>query len=160
MASSNFETENKRPISTVRDSTPDFGLSFGTAPHLMLARPVPPISALDSRHSHSTIERRVSYVWEAHVSSVAKIVGDGHGWPLSESIAPSQSLSDTHASIHTAVEQQEEQIGTPPEEPYSVLTKSQKIKIMALVSLAAAFSPLSSNIYFPALGVIAKVRHT
>lgn len=43
----------------------------------------------------------------------------------------------------------------PP--PYHVFTRSRKLQMVCIVSLAAIFSPLSSNVYFPALGAISKV---
>jgi hypothetical protein len=46
----------------------------------------------------------------------------------------------------------------PPPPPYHVFTRTRKLQMVCIVSLAAIFSPLSSNIYFPALGVISKVR--
>jgi hypothetical protein len=46
---------------------------------------------------------------------------------------------------------------TPPLPPYHVFPRSRKLLIVCIVSSAAIFSPLSSNIYFPALSVIAKV---
>lgn len=49
----------------------------------------------------------------------------------------------------------ESQIPSPP--PYHVFSRSRKMQIVFLVSLAAIFSPLSSNIYFPALGLISNV---
>lgn len=45
-----------------------------------------------------------------------------------------------------------------PEPPYHVFTLAKKIQLVYIVSLAGLFSPLSSNIYFPALGQIATVR--
>jgi hypothetical protein len=45
-----------------------------------------------------------------------------------------------------------------PEPPYHVLTRTKKKKLVYIVSLAGLFSPLSSNIYFPALGQVATVR--
>ncbi|KAK8256123.1 synaptic vesicle transporter [Phyllosticta capitalensis] len=49
---------------------------------------------------------------------------------------------------------------TKAEEIYHVYTRRQKLAIVLLVSLAAAFSPLASNIYFPALEIIAKATHS
>ncbi|RDL32686.1 uncharacterized protein BP5553_09142 [Venustampulla echinocandica] len=43
---------------------------------------------------------------------------------------------------------------TLPEPPYHVFTLKTKKKLVYIVSLAGLFSPLSSNIYFPALGQI------
>lgn len=45
-----------------------------------------------------------------------------------------------------------------PEPPYHVFTLAKKKQLVYIVSLAGLFSPLSSNIYFPALGQIATVR--
>lgn len=41
--------------------------------------------------------------------------------------------------------------------PYHVFTRSRKLWIVIIVSFAAIFSPLSSNIYFPALTDVANV---
>jgi hypothetical protein len=50
---------------------------------------------------------------------------------------------------------------TPQNEPpYHVFTTRKKKQLMYIVALAGLFSPLSSNIYFPALGAIAQVRLT
>ena len=43
---------------------------------------------------------------------------------------------------------------------YHVFSQSQKLRMVYTVSLAAIFSPLSSNIYFPALALISKVSET
>ncbi|KAK2590250.1 hypothetical protein QQS21_012066 [Conoideocrella luteorostrata] len=39
----------------------------------------------------------------------------------------------------------------PTEPPYHILSHSQKWRLVCLVSIAGSFSPLSSNIYFPAI---------
>jgi hypothetical protein len=44
-----------------------------------------------------------------------------------------------------------------PPQPYHVFSKQKKLRLAYLVSLAAVFSPLSSNIYFPALNTISAV---
>jgi hypothetical protein len=44
-----------------------------------------------------------------------------------------------------------------PEPPYHVFDRSKKKLLVYIISLAGLFSPLSSNIYFPALGEIATV---
>jgi hypothetical protein len=44
-----------------------------------------------------------------------------------------------------------------PEPPYHIFTLAKKKQMVYIVSLAGLFSPLSSNIYFPALGQISKV---
>ncbi|KAK3937506.1 major facilitator superfamily domain-containing protein [Diplogelasinospora grovesii] len=49
---------------------------------------------------------------------------------------------------------------TRPEPPYHIFTTTKKWQLVYIVSLAGLFSPLSSNIYFPALGAIAKEMKT
>jgi len=44
--------------------------------------------------------------------------------------------------------------------PHHVFNRAQKKQLVYLVSIAAMFSPLSSNIYFPALDNISKVGNT
>lgn len=44
-----------------------------------------------------------------------------------------------------------------PDPPYHVFTLAKKKQMVYIVSLAGLFSPLSSNIYFPALGQISRV---
>ncbi|KAK3498705.1 major facilitator superfamily domain-containing protein [Neurospora crassa] len=46
-----------------------------------------------------------------------------------------------------------------PEPPYHVFTKKKKRLVTGIIAVAGLFSPLSSNIYFPALGAIANVSH-
>ncbi|KAH6651383.1 major facilitator superfamily domain-containing protein [Chaetomium tenue] len=48
----------------------------------------------------------------------------------------------------------------PSEPPYHVFTTRKKWELVYIVSLAGLFSPLSSNIYFPALGDIAEDTET
>ncbi|OGM51061.1 hypothetical protein ABOM_000292 [Aspergillus bombycis] len=43
---------------------------------------------------------------------------------------------------------------------YHIFSRSRKLEMVVIVSLAAIFSPLSSNIYFPALGDISRDLHT
>lgn len=44
-----------------------------------------------------------------------------------------------------------------PSAAYHIFSRTQKLQIVYIVSAAAIFSPLSSNIYFPALGMISRV---
>lgn len=45
----------------------------------------------------------------------------------------------------------------PPPPVYHIFTRTRKLELVCIVSLAAIFSPLSSNIYFPALGEVSRV---
>ena len=47
----------------------------------------------------------------------------------------------------------------PSGPPYSVFTKPQKLYIVIMAAIGGLFSPLSANIYFPALNAIAKDLH-
>ncbi|KAF8200049.1 major facilitator superfamily domain-containing protein [Mycena galopus ATCC 62051] len=49
----------------------------------------------------------------------------------------------------------------PPavEEPYSIFTPAEKWFIVALISFGGLFSPLSANIYFPAIPTLAQAFH-
>ncbi|KAJ5100341.1 hypothetical protein N7456_006393 [Penicillium angulare] len=79
----------------------------------------------------------------------------------SPTLSPSPTLSgqdekqfSTCSSASSITLKGESQV---PEQPqYHVFTRSRKLQMVCIVSLAAIFSPLSSNIYFPALGTISK----
>ncbi|OQE06387.1 hypothetical protein PENVUL_c018G01925 [Penicillium vulpinum] len=66
--------------------------------------------------------------------------------------------------LHRQVRQQDEEVNeetpllhaAPSTEPYSVFTVNQKRLIILTAALASSFSPLSANIYYPALNSIAK----
>ncbi|OJJ48830.1 hypothetical protein ASPZODRAFT_90739 [Penicilliopsis zonata CBS 506.65] len=70
-------------------------------------------------------------------------------------------------STPTIVVQDDEQLPSPqetlrlesqqdPAPPYHIFTRSKKLQMVCIVSMSAIFSPLSSNIYFPALGDISR----
>ncbi|KAF8633014.1 hypothetical protein AX15_001609 [Amanita polypyramis BW_CC] len=46
-----------------------------------------------------------------------------------------------------------------PLKPYSIYTRNEKWAIVSLISLAGLFSPLTANIYFPAIPAIATAFH-
>ena len=50
-------------------------------------------------------------------------------------------------------------VADKPDEAYSVFTRNQKKAIILTASLAAFFSPLTSQIYFPALNTLAADLH-
>ncbi|KAJ6456371.1 MFS general substrate transporter [Mycena sanguinolenta] len=47
----------------------------------------------------------------------------------------------------------------PVEEPYSIFTQSEKWCIVSLIAFGGLFSPLSANIYFPAIPTLAVAFH-
>ena len=69
-----------------------------------------------------------------------------------------QEIPDTKASNATVddskVQEGHEQAEAQP--PYSVFGSHERRFIIVLASLAALFSPLSANIYFPALNTLAR----
>lgn len=65
--------------------------------------------------------------------------------------------------IYQQMQRQDEEVNEetpllhpPITEPYSVFTSTQKRLIILTAALASSFSPLSANIYYPALNSIAK----
>ncbi|KAE8382082.1 major facilitator superfamily domain-containing protein [Aspergillus bertholletiae] len=70
--------------------------------------------------------------------------------------------------IVSSVEEDERQPSSSPQledkaatsEIYHIFSRSKKLQMVCIVSMAAIFSPLSSNIYFPALGEVSRVSTT
>lgn len=52
-------------------------------------------------------------------------------------------------------EKQPNAVAHPTDAPYTIFTRAEKRFIILMVSLGACFSPLSSNIYYPALNALA-----
>ena len=67
------------------------------------------------------------------------------------------------SSLHKDLEQNEDGPRSlrhiPSGPPYSVFTKPQKLYIAIMAAIGGLFSPLSANIYFPALNAIARDLH-
>ena len=67
------------------------------------------------------------------------------------------------SSLHTDLERNEDGPRSlrhiPSGPPYSVFTKPQKLYIVIMAAIGGLFSPLSANIYFPALNAIARDLH-
>lgn len=72
--------------------------------------------------------------------------------PVSPEDGPPKEASTLVAPIDL-----ERQPQPDPSAAYHIFNRSKKLQIVYIVSAAAIFSPLSSNIYFPALGMISKV---
>ena len=70
-------------------------------------------------------------------------------------VSPQDDAAGKSADIGTTPLDLERQ--PPPSQAYHIFTRSKKLQIIYIVSAAAIFSPLSSNIYVPALGMISKV---
>ncbi|KUJ21783.1 MFS general substrate transporter [Mollisia scopiformis] len=62
---------------------------------------------------------------------------------------PTEKISSSASSTYTLDK-------SLPDPPYHIFTLGKKKQLVYIVSLAGLFSPLSSNIYFPALGQISR----
>ena len=101
----------------------------------------------DSRHSSHALSAEKAEIWgadntsaqEPNSDNVDKGKRDGQMEPEN----PSQELG----------EQQ------PPQRPFSIFSPSERRFIIMIASLAAVFSPLSANIYFPALNTLSEDLH-
>ena len=73
----------------------------------------------------------------------------------------SQDIEAEEAHSRTESEQQEQESGKQQtqEPPFSVFSVREKRFIVIMASLAALFSPLSANIYFPALNTLSADLH-
>lgn len=76
-----------------------------------------------------------------------------HSVQSTPTIVPEDENQLPEVPVSVALESQ-----TPSPPPYHVFSRTRKLQMIFIVSLAAIFSPLSSNIYFPALGEISRVR--
>lgn len=54
---------------------------------------------------------------------------------------------------------QEQVVQRPPEPPFSIFSSGEKRFVVIIASLAALFSPLSANIYYPALNTLSEDLH-
>ncbi|KAJ6072406.1 hypothetical protein N7467_010491 [Penicillium canescens] len=77
-----------------------------------------------------------------------------HSVNSSPSLSPQDEKDISTPSTPAESLNLEAQAAKPP--PYHVFTRSRKLQMVIIVSFAAIFSPLSSNIYFPALSEISK----
>ena len=73
-----------------------------------------------------------------------------------ESAADGSTKTGLSSSVTTLADNQD----IPDEAPYHVLNRERKLVLVYIVSLAGMFSPLSSNIYFPAIDTISADLHT
>jgi hypothetical protein len=81
-----------------------------------------------------------------HFDSPRNSRGETH---YDEPSSPTEKISSSASSIYSLDK-------SLPDPPYHVFTLAKKKQLVYIVSLAGLFSPLSSNIYFPALGQISR----
>ncbi|KAH9993492.1 MFS general substrate transporter [Russula compacta] len=70
-----------------------------------------------------------------------------------------QSLSPTLSLPKTATEDRNRNRNVAGDKPYSIFAYREKWLIVSIASCAALFSPLTANIYFPAIPVISRAFH-
>lgn len=90
-----------------------------------------------------------SMVWEGNGE------GDGEDTAVnSKSSSSANSVYQMKNNAETSLEQESTEPEQRTEEPYHVFTKKKKNLLVYLVSSVGLFSPLSSNIYFPASALL------
>lgn len=87
--------------------------------------------------------------------SEAKLRKDERKELISE-IAEDEKANDLIKPENPGQEQDKQQ---PPEPPFSIFTPRERRFIVVMASLAALFSPLAANIYYPALNTLSKDLH-
>ncbi|KAK3355729.1 major facilitator superfamily domain-containing protein [Neurospora tetraspora] len=138
-------------------------------------------SSVDDERPTPVDVQRLSTIWENH--GTIHVMGDSTNQsettvpdptpdPTSiEPPSPSSSStevdekfeaggrSDKASATASVTEIEDINNSRPPEPPYHVFTKKEKWLVTVIIAVAGLFSPLSSNIYFPALGAIANAVH-
>ncbi|KAK3335215.1 major facilitator superfamily domain-containing protein [Cercophora scortea] len=136
----------------------------------------PPLISAGSKQTNTTHQSRssIDYLWSrddplsTNKESVTQ--PSTRGIPESHATEHDTDTDDSEQDITDAsldadsekgevvIEQQIPNDTVPP--PYHIFTTRQKWQLVYIVSLAGLFSPLSSNIYFPALEAIATELNT
>lgn len=124
-----------------------------------------PILPTNTRPKHERTESTESTASETSQASSSTAVEDEKA---SEAGNLNTKSADDKGSATASVTQIEDtnifnnpnNSDSPEEPPYHVFTKKEKWLVTVIIALAGLFSPLSSNIYFPALGAIANVSHS
>lgn len=95
----------------------------------------------------------------------ARKSGDGGSEDYLEKDKKKELISENaeHEKAHGLIEPenlgQEQDKQQPLEPPFSIFTSSERRFIVVMASLAALFSPLSANIYYPALNTLSEDLH-
>ena len=84
---------------------------------------------------------------------------------MSISTPPSRNSPDTESKSNVPIDSSAPEPGevktqnNEDEAPYCILPEKEKVLLMLLCSFAAIISPISSSIYFPAIGTLAENLH-
>ncbi|KAK1780653.1 major facilitator superfamily domain-containing protein [Copromyces sp. CBS 386.78] len=159
MASS---VDNERPTAVDIQRLSTFWDNHGTI-HVMgdntinQSETTAPGQTPDSRPKHERTESTASGFSQGSSSSaeVDEKCREAGGGNKSEKASATASV--TRIGDNTIINSNSRQ---PSEPPYHVFTKKEKWLVTVIIAVSGLFSPLSSNIYFPALGAIANAIHT
>lgn len=132
-------------------------------PHSPRTRPTsdsPALERLEGRFSAQYLDEQTETRWSRRFSILSKpsnsIPAQGEQLSRPLTFRDSLWLSEPEKLMlqFQSANEIEPELFDPP---HHILSRSKKKRLVYLVSLAAVFSPLSSNIYFPALTAIAEV---
>ena len=68
---------------------------------------------------------------------------------------PSEEVKEDDGNIGPAMDEKQSTEETTPAPPHTIFTRHQKWMILTVITIAATFSGISANIYFPAIPAIA-----
>ena len=120
------------------------GLSLQPRSHESRGQTTPTI--YDSYERHSSI----TFANSSPQGSRVNLVRPNQDYSRDSSRRPSLEVNSSVGSFYDL----EKKL---PEPPYHVFSDKKQKSLLLLASIAGVFSSLSSNIYFPALGIIANV---
>ncbi|CAI6337520.1 unnamed protein product [Periconia digitata] len=133
----------------------------------MLDTPPSPLTPLDDMQPHATSQQPRSQDPVLTADQHPHVIGGSLQKPGSpehredDDLEAGRANSSKHSSIHMHIEKHDKDseantivMDLPP--PYSVFTRRKKLFVVFLAALGGLFSPLSANIYFPALPALAR----
>jgi hypothetical protein len=124
------------------------GLSFQSRSHESRGQTTPTL--YDSYTLHSSITFANVSNFSSPQGSRVNLVRPNQDYSRDSSRRPSLEVNSSAGSFYDL----EKRL---PEPPYHVFSDKKQKLLLLLASIAGVFSSLSSNIYFPALGIIANV---
>ena len=112
---------------------------------------------LDTRaQMQETESRKSSVALNADKAKIEESQGTSAQEKQDESNSEIVGKDEANGQTEPEKASQEQQ---PPEPPFSIFTSKERNFVVVMASLAALFSPLSANIYFPALNTLSEDLH-
>ncbi len=109
------------------------------------------MQGMESRNSSDALSAEKAEVGESEDTSAQEKKQE----PNSDNVVKEKPDGQTEPGNPSQVQQEQQ----PPEPPFSIFSPSERGFIVMLASLAALFSPLSANIYYPALNTLSEDLH-